>query len=369
MTLMGSMPLGSAQAASASTRTAYVGCRTTKERNARGKGIGVYRVTPSGWTQIQLVEGLDNPSFLALDRTGRFLYALHGDLSDISAYAIHGGDGTLTLLNRQSTGGKNPVHLVPDPSNRFMVVANYATGSLATLPILSDGQLGPVVDLAQLPGTPGPHKSQQQSAHPHDVPYDRQGRFMVVPDKGLDKVFTYRVDPANGRLIAGPAVKSREGAGPRHADFHPSLPLTYVVNELDSTVTTYRYDPQTGSLQPLQIVSTLPDSYTGDNTGAEIAVAPSGRHLFVSNRGHDTIATIAIDVSTGLLSPKSWVESRGKGPRFFALDPDGTQLYAANENSDTVIGFKIDPSDGRLTPSGLEVRTGSPVCVVFGSDA
>ncbi len=347
---------------------AYVGCRTTKERNARGKGIGVYRVDRGTrqWEPVQLVEGQDNPSFLAFDRSRKFLYSVHGDLGDVTSYAINPQDGKLTLLGRQSTGGKNPVHLVPDPTNRFMIIANYATGSVVTLPIQSDGSLGPVVNLVQLPGNPGPHKTQQGSSHPHDVPYDRAQRFIVVPDKGLDKVFVFRVDETSGKLTAAaPPVATREGSGPRHVDFHPTLPFAYVMNELDSTVTTYKYDAAAGTLKPLQIVSTIPTSYTGDNTGAEIMVDKSGRYVFGSNRGHDTLVTLVVDQETGLLTPISWVTSQGKGPRFFAVDPTGDWVYAANENSDTIVGFTIDHNTGRLAQSGSIISTGSPVCIVF----
>lgn len=363
------LPGAAAWAAGSAPMYAYVGCRTTKERNARGKGIGLYRVDPASaaWSQVQLVEGLDNPSFLAFDRTQRFLYAEHGDLGDVSAYAIEAMTGKLTLLNRQSTGGKNPVHLVADPSNRFLIVVNYATGSLVSLPIRLDGSLGAVADLVQLPGAAGPHKTQQQSSHPHQVVFDRAEKFIVVPDKGLDKVFTYRIDASTGKLTSGSSshIAAREGAGCRHVDFHPTKPLAYVMNELDSTITTYRYEESTGALTPLQIVPTLPTSFTGDSTGAEIAVAKSGHFVFGSNRGHDSIVTMEINSASGQLSPIAWTPTDGKGPRFFAIDPAGEILYAANENSDTIVGLRIDAATGRLTPSGLVVRTGSPVCIAF----
>src|SRR5262249_44123967 len=196
------------------------------------------------------------------------------------------------------------VHLAIDVTGRFLVVANYATGTVAVLPINPDGSLAPLSDLTTLSGTPGPHRTQQESSHPHHCPFDRTGRVVVVPDKGLDKIFVYRLDPARGRLAAAnpPDVPSRAGAAPRHVGFHPMLPYAYVINELDSTIATYHFDPDKGALKPLQIVTTLPSSYTGNNTGAEIAVAPSGRFLYGSNRGHDSIAIFAIDQSTGLLT-------------------------------------------------------------------
>lgn len=350
---------------------AYVGCRTTKQRNARGKGINVYHVDQrSGeWTHVQLVEGIDNPSFLAFDQSKRYLYSVHGDLSDISAYAIDPLDGKLTLINRQSTEGKNPVHLAPDVTNRFMVVANYATGTVASLPINQDGSLGSVVDLVPLAGAPGPHKTQQGSSHPHDVPFDLGGKYFIVPDKGLDRIFAFSINPKSGKFQAAPSpsVGAREGAAPRHVSFHPQKRLAYVINELDSTITTYRYSATTGELSPLQIVSTVPSDYTGDNTGAEIAVAKSGKFVFASNRGHDSIVTLAINPVTGLLTPTHWINSLGKGPRFFALDPNDETLYAANENSDSIVGFRINQKTGKLVPTRKIINTGSPVCIVFHS--
>jgi 6-phosphogluconolactonase (cycloisomerase 2 family) len=188
-----------------------------------------------------------------------------------------------------------------------------------------------------------------------------------VPDKGLDRVFAFRLDPANGKITLAdpPFAQAREGAGPRHVTFHPTKPLAYVMNELDSTITTYRYDAETAALTPAQIVPTIPESFTGDNTGAEIEIARSGKFVFGSNRGHDSIVTMSVDADSGLLNPLSWTYTQGKGPRFFTVDLAGKLLYAANENSDTVVGFRIDEANGKLTPSGHVVQTGSPVCLVF----
>src|SRR3954469_20210287 len=172
---------------------AYVGCRTTKEGNARGEGIKVYRVDPAAgtWTHVQLLKDLVNPSFLTFDAKQRFLYSVHGDSGEVSAFGIDGATGEISFLNQRSTGGKNPVHLTVDPTNRYLLVANYATGSLATLPIGGDGKLGELINLAELPGTPGPHKVEQASSHPHNIPYDADRGFLIVPDKGLDRVFVF----------------------------------------------------------------------------------------------------------------------------------------------------------------------------------
>ena len=347
----------------------YVGCYTSKERKGKGEGISVYRMDPlsGGWTDVQLVKGIVNPSFLALDREKRFLYSAHGDGEQATAFAIDKGTGHLTLLNQQSTGGKNGVSLAVDATNRFLVLGNYSSGTVAVLPINANGALAPLSHLAALPGEPGPHRVEQASSHPHDVRFDRGDRFVVVPDKALDKVFVYRLDTASGTLVPNdpPAVKTRPGAGPRHVDFHPSQPYAYVINELDSTITTYRLDTERGDLKPLQVISTLPPDFTGNNTTSEIAVAPSGRFVYGSNRGHHSIAIFAVNPTSGVLTPVGWEPSRGLTPRFFALDPTGTFLYAANQDSDTIVTFRVDQPTGKLLTTGQVIKTGSPSSIVF----
>ena len=346
----------------------YVGSFTGEGRG-HGEGLSVFRRSAESapWTLVQLLKDLADPSFLIIDRQGRCLYSAHGDGTEVTAYRIDQATGQLTILNRQPTGGRNGVHLAIDATGRWLVVANYATGTVAVLPINQDGSLAPLSDLATLSGTPGPHRTQQESSHPHHCPFDRTGRVVVVPDKGLDKVFVYRLDAARGKLVAGnpPDVTSRAGAAPRHADFHPTQPHVYVINELDSTITVYRFTLDAGRLEPLQVVTTLPTSHTGNNSGAEIAVAPSGRFLYGSNRGHDSIAMFAIDSTSGLLTVIGWEPTQGKTPRFFGLDPTGTHLYAANQNSDSVVIFGINQATGKLTATGETVKVASPTTIVF----
>jgi len=351
---------------------AYVGSFTTKERKARGKGIEVYRVAPDsrGWSHVQRVEDLVNPSYLAVDRRGRFLYAVHADLDEISAFAIDAESGRLSFVNRQRAGGPNLVHLAIDPRNRFIVTANYANGTLSVVPIEADGSLGARIRTLTLAGEPGPHKREQTGSHPHHIPFDPSGRFALVPDKGLDRIFVFRLDALHGRLEPNdpPFVEARRGAAPRHIAFHPFLPRAYVLNELDSTVTTYRWDGERGELQPLQILPSLPDSFTGNNTGSEIAVAPSGAFVYASNRGHDSIAIFAIERASGRLTPIGWEATQGEKPRFFALAPSGRQLYAANEASDTIVAFAVDTTTGKLAPTGEPVESASPSCIVFSGE-
>ncbi|MCC6076541.1 lactonase family protein [Pseudomonas sp. GCM10022188] len=346
---------------------AYVGSRTTRERNARGQGISVYQLdqTRGSLEPVQVVKDLVNPSFLALNRAGDRLYCVHGDRSEVSAFTVDKASGRLEFLNRQSCEGKNPVHLALDPTERFLVVSNHISGTLAVMQVEADGALGGVVQLVGLEGQPGPHRVEQPFAKPHFNPFDASGTFVLVPDKGLDRVFSFRF--ANGRLhpAAQPSVAAREGSGPRHLALHPKAPFAYAVNELDSSVTTYRFDAGSGALQPLQILPSLPASWTGNSRAAEIEVDRSGRFLYASNRGYDSVAVFAIDPASGLLSPQEFVPSGGKTPRFFTLTPNGRFLFALNEDSDSIVAFAVDERSGGLRRTGFSIATGSPVCMVF----
>ena len=303
--------------------------------------------------------------FLALSGSGGRLYAVHGDQSDISAFEVDRTSGKLAFINRQSTQGKNPVHLAIDQSGRYIVVANHIGASLAVLPIAQDGSLGEVAQRVPLEGQPGPHRVEQKQAKPHFNPFDPTGRFVLVPDKGLDRIFTFRFE--NGRLTpAEPAfVMSRETAGPRHIAFHPNGAYAYVVNELDSTVTAYRYRPEHGALTPMQIVSSLPDTYTGNSRAAGIEVDRAGRYVYASNRGDDSIAVFRIDQETGRLAFVAAEPTQGRTPRAMAGTPDGRFMYALNEDSDSIVAFSVIPDTGRLQPTGFSIASGSPVCMVF----
>ena len=240
-------------------------------------------------------------------------------------------------------------------------------GTVAVLPILPDGSLADQHQLLPLPGEPGPHRTQQPSSEPHDVVFDPSGHFVLVPDKGLDRIFVFRFDAGTGRLTpAEPdSVKSRPGTGPRHLAFHPRLPIVWVLNELDSTTTTYRWDGQRGTLLPIQVITTLPTDFTGYSTTAEIAVTTDGRTFYCSNRGHDSVAIYATEATTGLLRPIGWQSTLGAGPRFVVLDPSDRFLHAANENGDTIVTFAVEARSSKLTPTGQVVKNGSPATIVF----
>ena len=350
---------------------AYVGCFTTAERHGRGDGIHVYRMDPASgtWTHVQRLGDLVNPSFLALSRDHRFLYSVHGDQTYATAFTVDRDSGRIELLNRAQTGGENGAHLALDPSGRFLLVANYASGSVAVLPVRPDGRLADQVQLVPLTGKPGPHRTEQSSSHPHCIVFDPSGRFVIVPDKGLDRVFVFRFDPEAGRLTATEAgsVVTRSGAAPRHAAFHPALPVAWVVNEIGSSVTTYAWDVKNGSLRPMQILSTLPEDYTGDNSGAEIVVSAGGKFVYCSNRGHNSVAIFAAHPTTGRLTSAGWVSTQGKTPRFIGFDPSYRFLFAANEQSDTVVTLRADSGNGSLAPTGQTIRNATPVTIAFAS--
>jgi 6-phosphogluconolactonase len=343
---------------------AYVGGYTTRDRDGRGNGINVFRVdAPDGpWIPVQHIGGLENPSLFTLNRAGTRLYSVHGGRTLLSAFAIDRASGHLTLLNQIDCQGNNPVDSALDPAERTLVVANYGTGAVAAVALREDGGLADVTQLATLPGTPGPDPKEQASSHPHAVIFDPTGRFVVVPDKGFDRTFLFRCE--NGRLSPGePAfVASAPGAAPRHAVFHPSLPVLYVNNELDSTVTVFHWAD--GRASERQVISTKSAASSGRNTTAEIAASGDGRFLYVSNRGQDDIARFVIAPDGGL-TLADHTPTGGRKPRFFTLGPDGGYLYAANQDSDDITVFRRDAGTGVLTRRDVRIPVGSPSAISF----
>ena len=344
---------------------AYVGCYTTPDRDGRGNGINVYRVdsVSGGWTRLQTVGGLENPSLFTLNRSQTRLYSVHGGRKIMSAFAIDKASGALTLLNQVDCQGANPVDSALDPTERFLVIANYGNGAVAVMPVAEDGSLQPVCQSIQLEGTPGPDPKQQTSSHPHAVIFDPSGRYVVVPDKGFDRTFFFRFE--NGRLTPTDqaSVGSAAGAAPRHTVFHPSLPVLYVNNELDSTVTVF--DWSDGRATERQVITTLTGGHAEHNTTAEIAVSADGRYLYVSNRGQDSIVQFVIVPESGLLSYAGTTPTGGMRPRFFTLGPDGSHLYAANQDSDDITVFHVDRATGSLIPTGVRIGVGSPSAISF----
>ena len=320
--------------------------------------------------RIGSVDAGANPSFLAVHPNGRVLYAVNEieTTGVVSAFAIARDTGALTRLNEQPSGGGAPCFVSVDKSGRALLVANYAGGSVALLPIEATGALAPAAQVVQHTGK-GPNTERQEAPHAHCILPDPSNRFALAADLGADRVFVYRLDLDRKSLPhveAGDAVM-RPGAGPRHIAFHPTLPLVFVANELDSTVATLRFDSTRGTLSPQGTLSTVPAGWTGGGTNypADIHVAASGRALYVSNRGHNSIAVFSVAGTTGALALEQVVATDGDWPRNFCLDPSGRWLLVANQRSDSIVVFARDPQNGRLTPTRQRLAIPSPVCLRF----
>ena len=351
--------------------TVYIGTYTDKE----SKGIYSFRFDPATGDSgpMELVAETSNPSFLTVDRGGKFLYAVNElDIFDgnktgaISAYAVNRKNARLTQLQQASSAGAGPAHISIDRSGRFILVANYDGGNIAVFPIQADGRLGPRTAFVQHAGF-SVNKERQTSPHAHQIEASTDNRFVLVADLGIDELLVYRFDEKTGALTPNrPAyAKVSAGAGPRHFAFSPSGKFVYLVNEMSSTIAVFDFKATSGKLREEQTVSTLPKGFQGDNTTAEIAVDGAGKFLYVSNRGDDSIAVFAIDRNDGKLSFVERTSTGGKTPRHFALEPSGKWLFAANQDSDTISLFAVDAESGRLTPTSHNVKVPSPVCVVF----
>ncbi len=342
---------------------AYVGCRTTKERKARGKGIRVYKIEGNQWKPVQLLEGPVNPSYFCLDQEQKHLYSVHGDFSEVSVYHIR-EDGTLEYQNTTKTHGTNPVHLSLDKTGKWLFVANLQTGGVSVIPVQTDGSLGKIKELVFISGNGGPG----YISHPHQVNQDRTGTWLLVPSQGrlqgVGKITVFRIDSDQGTIRETFIVKGRTGAEPRHCVFHPNNRYCYCVNEKDSTVALYCFDQNAGSLEPRQIVTSLPEDYAGDGWASAIDMAPDGRTLYVSNRKHDSVTVYRLDQENGKMTMIQNQKTHGEQPRFITVTPDGTQLLAANELTDTITCFTVE-ADGTLTDQGRSIQAESPVCVAF----
>jgi 6-phosphogluconolactonase len=369
-TLRGAFSQGSQKPSSKGEYLVYFGTYT---RQSKGIYVSRFDAATGKVTPPALAAETANPTFLTIHPSRRFLYAVNetgnfrGQQSgSVSAFAIDRNTGKLTLLNQVASRGTSPAHLTVDRTGKNVLVANYLSGSVAVLPVKEDGSLAEASTFIQHTGS-GPNASRQQGPHAHSVNMSPDNRFAIVADLGVDKVFVYRFDPVKGSLAANdpPYAKAAPGAGPRHFTFDPKGVFVYVLNELASTVTEFGYDASRGVLKELQTITTLPRDFTGTNTTAEVQVHPSGKFLYGSNRGHDSIAVFSIDERRGTLTPVERVSTQGKTPRNFAIDPAGAFLLAANQDTDNVVVFRIDPKTGRLTPTGQVLEVGTPVCVKF----
>ncbi len=345
----------------------YVGAA----RGETGEGIYIYRLDrKSGELHpLSVVTGVSNPSFLAIHPNGRYLYAIDEDRSlspsegGVSAFAIDPESGSLTHINRQVSHGQGLCHIFVDRTGRSLLTAHYGGGSISALRILEDGSLGEATVVIQHEGS-SVHP-RQTAPHPHSIFLDPGNAFAFVPDLGLDRVMIYRFDADTGQLAPNetPWATVAPASGPRHFAFHPDGKRGYVINELSSTITAFDYDAERGSLTEIQTISTLPEGFDEESWTAEILVHPSGRFVYGSNRGHDSIAIFAVDGGSGCLTLVGFEPTQGGHPRNFAMDPTGTYLYAENRDSDTIVAFAIDQETGKLQPTGHVTQVPRPVCI------
>lgn len=348
----------------------YVGTYTSKG----SEGIYVYKfdAETGSLSKLYAVKTVE-PSFLTIDKNRKFLYAVNeteefeGKKSGaVSAFAIDQKTGNLTFLNKVASLGGAPCHISVSDNEKFVFVANYLGGNVSVFPIEKEGKLGASVDLEQHTGT-GPNKSRQESAHAHSINLDHKNKFAIACDLGADKVFIYELDEKTGKLKPNPAqnfYQPKAGAGPRHFTFHKDGKFAFLINELDQTISSLRFDHEKGTLAEIQTVQTLPENASRAGvTCADIHVAPNGKFLYGSNRGHNSIVVFKIDGKTGTLEYVEHVSTGGKNPRNFAIAPNGKFLLAANQSSDSIIVFSIDGETGKLTQTANKATVSMPVCL------
>lgn len=347
----------------------YVGGYT---KQPEGEGIGVYQfdLETGAIDHVETVGNIVNPSFLAVSPDGRNLYSVAESpaAGSVVAYARDPETGTLRELNRQSSEGNGPCHVSIDHSGRFVLAANYGSGSIAALPIGGDGSLEPASSAIQHEGS-SVNADRQAGPHAHMIAPSPDGRQVYATDLGADRVFGYTLDGSTGELVArtGAGASATPGAGPRHFAFSPDGVTVYVINELDSTLTRYARDAESGQLDAHETVPTLPEDFDGSSSCAQVVVSPDGRFVYGSNRGHDSVAVWAVG-EDGALRFLRHVPARGKTPRNFNLDPSGAWLLVANQDSDSVVVMRRDPETGLPAEPGTAHTMPSPCCLVFAGE-
>ena len=339
-------------------------------------GEGIYRCAFDPATgELEILgstPGIPNPSFLARHPRRDLLYSVsevreHGERSGgaVHAFRIDADTGELEKINDQPSGGQGPCHVAVSPDGAWVATTNYASGSVALFGLDPSGALRPAISVIQHSGSSA-HPERQQGPHAHSSGFSADSTLLYVADLGLDRLMTYRIDRETGMHPASPPwFATHPGAGPRHFDSHPTSPILYLINEIDSTLTTLARNPGSGGLTEIEHQTTLPAGFSGESTTADIHAHPSGRFVYGSNRGHDSIVRFAVDGNTGALSDPWWCPTGGEHPRNFAVAPDGRFLLAANMNSDSIVVFAIDPRSGELSPTGGTCEVPAPVCLRF----
>lgn len=357
-----------ATTASAADFLVFVGTYT----RGPSKGIYAYRFdTGSGKLKpLGVAAETMNPSFLIDDPHHRFLYAVNegGQGGNaVSAFSIDAQTGKLAFLNQVPSNGSGPCHLALDHTGRWLAVANYNNGTMALYPVHEDGRIGEAVKVEKHEGS-SVNPARQKGPHAHEVVFSPDNRFLLLADLGLDKIFVYRFDAAKGTLTPNDPAFAQvpPGSGVRHMAFHPNGRVLYAIEEMGSSITAFHYDPAKGVLRDFQNISTLPENFKGNSSGAEIAVNRKGTVVYGSNRGNDTIAVFNIDAVKFTLTAVDHAPVLGKTPRHFALDPTGAYLLAANQDSNDITMFKVQASTGQLQPASRVVTdVAMPVCVLF----
>ena len=336
-----------------------------------------------------------NTGYLAVNPNGRFLYATNEVESydteygggAVLTFAINQADGTIAHVGTQPSMGVWPAYISIDKTGSRVTVANHGNydpsvrvvtrngvpevekvwddGTVALLPVKADGTLDRASDVAILERTQSVDKVTQRSAHAHSVNWDPTERMVVVCDKGCDRVYTYRVAEGSRTLAAGSALKTEPGIAPRHSSFHPRLPYVFIVNERQSSLSSYQYDAKTADIRLVQTMPTIPADYTMNNSPADVHVHPNGRYVYSSNRGHNSLAMFRIDEASGRMTLVDIVPTQGATPRGFNFDPSGRFLFAANQGTGNIVTFAVDGDTGKLTPTGAKVDVPRPVCVQF----
>lgn len=345
---------------------AYVGSRTTKDRNARGKGLKVYQIDEStgNWDEIQCILNIDNPSYQTIDNNEEYLYSVHGDLTKVSSYKINQDNGKLEYLNDIDIGSRNPVFLTVDKTNKYLVVVTLQGGSLYSIELEDDGSLGDIVGTHKFSGVEG-----NSISYAHQCIWDRNRNYIFVPtqarDQGYPTLNVVGFNSKDGSFNLTDTFYSRDYSEPRHVAVHSNNRYLYMINEKGNMITFFKFDGNEGKLKALQNITTLPETYTGNGQASAVILSKNNEYLIGSNRIHDSLVIYKVDQNTGYIKEIGYESCLGKTPRFITFNNKGDKLFVANEDSDTIIEYDFDEVTGRLTFTGRIINTESPVCIIF----